>query len=381
MKLILPTLLTIILPFPAAAETEPPHTVVLLIAKGQVIDSEEAIEAIRSRLNDLPVHLETRHLPDRASKTELEDAAKSESRRNGIRAVIWLDATDPSKLCVIATSNTGTDRFERILPEESRSILKVEHIALISRATIHALLAMETVEPETKPAAPQKTEPPPPHPSDATRDKTEAVPAHSSPDTASNPIVSSIPRTPIVGVSLAYAYRAAASTLTLINGFYAGLTGRIGKRFRLVAGFEVRQTVTGQSSCVRTEISSHPITVGGEAEWRWGRFSIGPHLAVTLDVVTRKSVVRSSNGAENSAACQLIVLLPSELKWQTIVALGATAQFHIIERLALFATIKADTFLSQSDYVAPAVDGSEEVIFDFWKIQPALLVGFAVGVL
>ncbi len=385
MKYLVILLALLTVPSAPLAETDPPSTIVLLIAQGQIIDSEGAVEAVRSQLDDLEAVLEPRWISaDDAGPSSLADRAEEMSRKENVAAVVWVDGDDPSKLFFVAVGENGVDRFERAVPVDTTDIIKVENIALICRATVQALLAMADARslepvglPTSDPAEPVPGMPSPDRPVGEGTSPAGSPPTPEPRDTISDDASPKTERAakiaPVVGIDLAYAYRGYSSDDPVVHGFVGGLHGRIGKWGRIVAGYELRQPYRAKGACVDISARSHPFFVGGAVEWRFDWVSLGPYLGVTMEYITHETA--------SDPACRQVRLFSAQARFDALVSLGAVVRFHIFDRFSFFARLVADIFVLQGRYSAPTESGERELLLDPWRAQPAAVLGISVGVI
>ncbi len=358
--------------------------VVLLTDSEKWMDTEDAERIVRNRLSSMPVRVEVRHEPAKR--------AQAISAEPGVLTVIWLDRERPSQIFFTTSRQDGLDVYQRSLPETAVDSLRIEGAAMICRATVQALLdtwklAQELNESEKSlvPSAAQTL----PSAEDVPSDKKKIV---RTPDAKANPVDTSADtpamngeappreaevenhRPSILGLNAAYAYRALNANYGAVNGFAIGLQARIGSIFRVFASYEFRQEIRAAGACVDVRLRGHPAMIGTEAAAGFGRFSLGGRAAVLLEWVTRETTL--------TGRCDNTVLYGEQAgRFDVAVSLGVVGKIRLVERLSFYTAVNADIFVMQADLRAPADAEAKELVFEPWRVQPALTVGLSVEVL
>ncbi len=344
-------------PFAVFADPDPPSkTVVLLIEAEQFIGSEDAVAAIRSQLNDLPVRFRIERLTDRAPGAgSLETRARELADSGSVAAVIWLDPENSRRVHFLLTDEGGSSIFDRGLREDEIAPVQTESLALILRATIQALLEGELAVP---PPAPDESLPPDPQPSTSRPD-----PEPEREDARDE--------RPLLGLETAYAYRAYSRDVPAVSGFHAGLHLCLGSFARVFLDYEIRQPLNASGTCVETSVRAHPITAGGRLLWQRGRWLFGPALGVTLDIATY----------EATTSCYQVDAYNGRQRVNFSVAPAFFVAVLIYKRLSLFLSAEADIMWRAGRYTAPSDAGDQEVLLEPLLVQPGATAGLSVELL
>lgn len=380
--------LFVFLSFPilVAAQVEmPTRTVVLLVTPGQLIDSEDAIVAIQSQLDDLKVELQVQ----RISQTEVEQSSLFElavvlSRQEGVTTVIWVDRNKLTQFYFLTHRQGGADLFERTIPAHTKISLQIENMALMCRATVRALLAMDMQISLSSPpkkiddsARPPVADSRPQHPSKH-RESLRKPRENTSLSSSKEIVIKPTPTPPEDyvakwGVNVAYAARFDSSTSSVVHAFRGGIHGRITPLLNMFVSYEVRQPLVVKGSCVDVKVQPHPIGVGGNIQWHLGKFVFGPQLSFMLDYATRKSTV--------SVACHQVEKLNDTPRYNAAIGVQMSGAYFVHPRVGIFTAIGADFFVLQGSYAAPSAEGKKEVLVHPNPVEAVASMGLMVDII
>ena len=356
--------------------------IVVLTSPGQLLDSPDVAKAIEIQLNDLSVTVEARRSVTANSDgaEEMSQQVEMISKEDGVAAVVWQSLADPSRLMLRIPGHDGTDTFERRIPESDHPDLQQESIAMICRATLRAVLVLQSIN-ETPPRDVSTNHETPSamvRSKKKERPRPNSVPSLNRSPSVTAPVDAPAPSTtsdgpPFVALKLSYAATAANKTIPPESGFRVGADLRIGKRVHLGAAYEFRQATTFTGECASMRVSPYPIALGADFLWKKNRLLLGPAFGILM--VPHRVTPRATQ------TCAPIVEKAAFNRINAAVSSDIVLQYVLNPRIHLFLNTGVEIFLKQHQYGAADAAGQKEVIFAPWRVQPNVLLGIRVGVI
>ncbi len=351
----LPLLLSLLLTLPPSPPPVEKHLVVLVAHRNNAPAFTKTVEAIRTQLSDLPVHLKvvwrgSAGVADPPlTKTMRLHLGRRVASRTGAQIVLFCEFEEEDKLSLYVPSweqgeRSRRERFVQRTVQKGETKGRYDALALILRSSLRALMHHLPVPPtgrnvQMKPATP--------------------------------PLQFGRSNSTLRGLSfqvglLSQSYSA---DLPLLPGALLEARLKFTSRFTLTGGYIAFLSPTIKGNRGDLTLHRHPIQLGILSSHRVDAHTFGVSLSLGLDIVLVETHVRSL----------FMVAVPPKGH----VSLSSTLQAHYVYRvgssLSLFAQLGAEIFLRNTYYVLEGYDNmgvyAQERIAVPWTVQPRITLG------
>ena len=344
------------------------NTVVMIADRRWYEETNSAITAIRTQLNDLSVILQIQwmdRLPDDLASRE-ENAAQI-ALETGAVAIFWIDFENDARFLYLHLPKSG-ERGVLVRGIEGSSVGSMaEALAIIVRASIEATLLENNTDKD-----------------DTSEGKTETSPLPAQMENtgagASKIVIISQEETPgqvsqgenhverRLELKAAYALSFSSDDIAPSQGLAVQMAMRLFRGFGFFASYLFITPIEHEQNDIFLKLRRHPFCFGATFSYAYRRFEIGGALALGVDYVSEEVKSRSQTidvhekGAE--VQISMIPLIESSVR--------------LVGNLRLYISAGVEIFLSQPRYIMNS-EPEDIVLLDTWLLQPVVLAGLSYG--
>ncbi len=341
----------------AAAE---PAVLVMIGEEVRVDASQELYRAIASQVGDLETELVLRwvgELP--AEVTQQRQLAAEIATQESATVVFWCDLSETGQLSFYLGERAASPhRTREVASAGSEAGSRFEAIALIVRATVEALRAVEETPTEDLSIAEAESEPEP-----------ESEPEREA-EIESVPEFESQPRfrpTPILGAD--YALHGMATQQRVRHRIEVRLGLHVSRRWSVVASYSLGPGVGVQAEGISLSDTVHDIQVGLAFDHPEGILTLGGRIAAAVELHAWDA---RSEATEVEA-----------MEESTAVGAGASLEFRLGLRIGRGLHLRTGPGLVlwfANPSFGVRIDGETRTILEPWPAQPYWFVGLVGGV-
>lgn len=295
---------------------------------------EQAMEAIRAQLTDVPVQVTAHTLPTGASFTQLLTFA-----REGTLGAFWVSVKSPDSMGLYFLAPGGERIVSRWVSTAERArAVGIEEMAVIVRSSVQSLLGSKDFVREMAPAA---------------------VPL---------PVIQVDDRVARVRLSVAYEGSTFAPQVTWVHGLKVGASAQLTPSIHLGLNYTVVPSLNLGADEVAVNIVRRPIElVGG---FRFGKtFRAGVDLGAQADIVTRFTQATSLDWTAQAPSTRVLFSLSGRAVGA--VQLGPWAQLYL--------SAGVEGVLNRFDFVAETSSSMSTAVITPWALRVVAGAGASVA--
>lgn len=335
-----------------AAPKAPPTRVVMIAPVSDREASFRTLQAVRGQLSDVSATLAVHAIDqlDPSAQSQLR-SARAVARQKKAAVVFWFNAKR-ARVSIYLHSAGGGRLLER--PVQSAGAEgRFEALAVIVRFAVRAHLQGDKVGVRLPPVRPRRVRAPPP--------RRGAPPPRSAPP----------PRRRFwSALEATYDLDLYSSQITVAQGLRLAALLHLHRRWSIFVGFRMEAPLDVTSDKVDLSLRRIPLDLGARFTWRRGRFALGAQLALSVAVVTARTIHLDLEDGD----------IPRDVPTRAAVSLvpALVLGVQVARRLHLVLSLGARIHINSTRY---RMDGEPSLLLAPWRVQPTLSVGIHVPLL